>query len=169
MGNGASSKINPNGTYQPLYVIDRSTDVMNQNIQTSTVTVISSLLAIAASISGLTNFEAFGQQPMADLTQEDFIPLTDNLNAAREAIRDNDTAGAVGELGSAETGLNILMTRVGGEDSPGGQLLVVVRNHIDIAEDASGNSDPLKASQGINAADTELLNITRNLPADGDD
>ena len=165
---------------------------MNKNIQTSAVIAISSLLAIAASISGLTNFEAFGQQPnatnatatisnqtgsaagnqtntMGDLTQEDFNTLTDNLNAARESIQENDPAGAVGELGSAETELNTLMTQVGGEDSPGGQQLVIVRTHIDMAEEASGNSDTLKASQEINAADTELVKITRNLPADGDE
>ena len=106
---------------------------------------------------------------MGDLTQEDFNTLTDNLNAAREAIQDNDPAGAVGELGSARTELNTLMTRVGGKDSPGGQQLVTVRNHIEMAEEASGNSDTLKASQGINAADTELVKITRNLPADGDE
>jgi hypothetical protein len=162
---------------------------MNKNIQTSAVIVISSLLAIAASISGLTNFEAFGQQPnatnatatisnqtgasdnqtMGVLTQEDFNTLTDNLNAARESIQENDPAGAVGELGSAETELNTLMTQVGGEDSPGGQQLVIVRTHIDMAEEASGNSDTLKASQEINAADTELVKITRILPADGDE
>ena len=165
-----------------------SSEVMNQKIQTSAIIAISFLFAIAASISGA-NFEAFGQQPnatatitnqtgsaadnqtntMADLTQEDFNTLTDNLNAAREAIQDNDPAGAVGELGSAETELNTLITRVGGEDTPGGQQLVTVRNHIDMAEEASGNSDTLKASQGINAADTELAKITRNLPADGDE
>ena len=165
---------------------------MNKNKQASAVIAISSLIAIVASISGLTNFEAFGQQPnatnatatisnqtgsaadnqtntMGVLTQEDFNTLTDNLNAAREAIQDNDPAGAVGELGSARTELNTLMTRVGGEDSPGGQQLVTVRNHIEMAEEASGNSDTLKASQGINAADTELVKITRNLPADGDE
>jgi hypothetical protein len=38
-----------------------------------------------------------------------------------------------------------------------------------MAEEASGNSDTLKASQGINAADTELVKITRILPADGDE
>ena len=165
---------------------------MNKNIQTSAVIAISSLHAIAASVSGLTNFEAFGQQPnatkataaisdqtgsaadnqtntMADLTQEDFDALTDDLDAARDAIQDIDTAEAVGELGSAETRLNILMMRIGGEDSPGGQQLVVVRNLIDMAERSSGNSDILKASQEINLADTELLKITRNLPADSDD
>jgi hypothetical protein len=169
---------------------------MNQNKQTSAVVVISFLLAItAASISVLTNYEASGQQQnatnatnatattsnqtgstaqnqtgaMADLTRSDLNQLTDNLNAAREAVQDNDPAGAVGDLGSARTELNILMTRVGGEDSPGGQQLMAVRNQIDSAEEAAGNSDTLKASQGINAADTELLKVIQNLPEDGDD
>ena len=157
------------------------------------IIVMSFLLAIAAlSISGLTNLEALGQQQnaknataaisnqtgaaagnqtstMAGLSQEDFNTLKDNLNAAREAVQDNDPAGAVGDLGSARTELNILMTRVGGEDSPGGQQLIAVRNHIDAAEDAAGNADTLKAFQGINAADTELLKITQTLPEDGDE
>jgi hypothetical protein len=166
---------------------------MNQDKQTAAVVVMSFLLAIAAaSISGLADYEALGQQQnatnatattsnqtgstaqnqtsaMANLTQSDFNQLTDSLNAAREAVQDNDPAGAVGELGSARTELNILMTRVGGDDSPGGQQLITVRNQLDSAEDAAGNSDTLKAFQGINAADTELLKITQTLPEDGDE
>ena len=159
--------------------------------RTPAAVVMSFLIAIAAvSISESTNYEALGQQQnatnatatisnqtgsaaqnqtMADLTRSDFNQLTDNLNAAREAVQDNDPAGAVGELGSARTELNVLMTRVGGEDTPGGQQLMAVRNQIDAAEDAAGNSDTLKASQGINGADAELLKITQNLPEDGDE
>lgn len=163
---------------------------MNKEKQIPAIVVMSFLLAIAAlSISGLTNLEALGQQQnatnataaisnqtgtaaenqtstMAGLSQEDFNTLKDNLNAAREAVQDNDPAGAVGDLGSARTELNILMTQVGGEDSPGGKQLMAVRNHIDAAEDAAGNADTLKAFQGINAADTELLKITQIIPAD---
>ena len=163
---------------------------MNKEKQMPIIIVMSFLLAIAAlSISGLTNLEALGQQQnatnstaavsnqtgaaagnqtstMAGLSQEDFNTLKDNLNAARDTVQDNDPAGAVSELGSARTELNILMTRVGGEDSPGGQQLMAVRNHIDAAEDAAGNADTLKAFQGINAADTELLKITQIIPAD---
>src|SRR5918995_3898748 len=150
--------------------------------RTPAAVVMSFLIAIAAvSISELTNYEALGQQQnatnatatisnqtgsaaqnqtMADLTRSDFNQLTDNLNAAREAVQDNDPAGAVGDLGSARTDLNVLMTRVGGEDSPGGQQLIAVRNQIDSAEDAAGDRGTLKASQGINGADTELLKIT---------
>ena len=163
---------------------------MNKEKQMPAIIVISFLLAIAAlSISGLTNLEVLGQQQnatnatasvsnqtgaaagnqtstMAGLSQEDFNTLKDNLNAARDTVQDNDPAGAVSELGSARTELNILMTRVGGEDSPGGQQLIAVRNHIDAAEDAAGNADTLKAFQGINLADTELLKITQIIPAD---
>jgi hypothetical protein len=163
---------------------------MNKEKQMPAIIVMSFLLGIAAlSISGLTNLEALGQQQnatndtaavsnqtgaaagnqtstMAGLSQEDFNTLKDNLNAARDTVQDNDPAGAVSELGSARTELNILMTRVGGEDSPGGQQLIAVRNHIDAAEDAAGNADTLKAFQGINAADTELLKITQIIPAD---
>ena len=149
---------------------------MNKEKQMPAIIVMSFLLAIAAlSISGLTDLEALGQQQnatnataavsnqtgagagnqtstMAGLSQEDFNTLKDNLNAARDTVQDNDPAGAVSELGSARTELNILMTRVGGEDSPGGQQLIAVRNHIDAAEDAAGNADTLKAFQGINGS-----------------
>ena len=82
-------------------------------------------------------------------------------------MQDNDPAGAVSELGSARTELNILMTRVGGEDSPGGQQLIAVRNPYCMRlRWSAGNADTLKAFQGINGADTELLKITQIIPAD---
>jgi hypothetical protein len=169
---------------------------MNSKKQmTIVVVVLSSFLSMVATISGLTASEVFGQNatapnqtqatgqqnttnatstqaaapsPMADLTQSDFGELTGNLNSAREALRDNDPAGAVGDLGSAETEVRVFMTQLGGEDSPGGQQLLTVLNHINMAQDSSGNKDTLKAFQEINTADTELVKITQKLPADGD-
>ena len=177
--------------------------VMNSKKQiTIAAVVLSSLLSIVASISGLTTSEVFGQNstssnltqaagqqnttnasstssnltlaaagpgPMGVLTQSDFGELTDNINSAREALKDNDPAGAIGDLGSAETEVRVFMTQVGGEDSPGGQQLLTVLNHINTAQDSSGNNDTLKAFQEINSADTELLKITQKLPADGDE
>ena len=105
---------------------------------------------------------------MTALTQSDFGDLTDNLNSAREALRDNDPEGAVGDLGSAETEVRVFMTQIGGENSTGGQQLSTVLNYINTAQDASGNNDTLKAFQELNSADTELLKITQKLPADGD-
>ena len=174
---------------------------MNSKKQITIVAVVlSSLLSMIASISGLTASEVFGQNttssnltqatgqqnttnatstssnltqatgpgPMGVLTQSDFGELTDNLNSAREALRDSDPAGAIGDLGSAETEVRVFMTQVGGEDSPGGQQLLTVLNSINMAQDSSGNNDTLKAFQEINTADTELLKITQKLPADGE-
>jgi hypothetical protein len=147
------------------------------------ILIVAVALSLVASIYGLTNSDVFGQNstssnltqaaagpgPMAALTQSDFGDLTDNLNSAREALRDNDPAGAVGDLGSAETEVRVFMTQLGGEDSPGGQQLLTVINHINMAQDSSGNNDTLKAFQEINTADTELVKITQKLPADGDE
>jgi hypothetical protein len=168
---------------------------MNSKRQITIVAVVP-FLSIVATISGLTASEVFGQNstssnltqatgqqnttnatstqaagpgPMADLTQSNFEDLTDNLNSAREALRDNDPAGAVGDLGSAETEVRVFMTQLGGEDSPGGQQLLTVLNHINMAQDSSGNNDTLKAFQEINTADAELVKITQKLPADGDE
>ena len=146
--------------------------------------IVAVALSLVASIYGLTNSEVFGQNstssnltqaagsgPMTALTQSDFGDLTDNLNSAREALRDNDPEGAVGDLGSAETEVRVFITQVGGENSTGGQQLSTVLNYINTAQDASGNNDTLKAFQELNSADTELLKITQKLPADvdGDD
>jgi hypothetical protein len=159
------------------------------------VITLASLLSVITSISGLTASEIFGQNatssnltqatrqqnttnatssqtagpgPMGTLTQSDFEELTDNLNSAREALKDNDPAGAVGDLGSAETEVRVFMTQIGGEDSAGGQQLGQVLNHINAAQDSSGNNDTLTAFQAINTADTELLKVTQKLPTDGD-
>lgn len=121
----------------------------------------------ASTSSNLT--QAAGPEPMGALTQSDFGELTDNLNSAREALRDNDPAGAIGDLGSAETEVRVFMTQLGGENSTGGQQLLTIINHINSAQDASGNNDTLKAFQRINTADTELLKITQKLPAGGDE
>lgn len=149
--------------------------------------VLPSFLLIVTSITELTTAEVFGQQNTTNatstssnltqaavpvlmaLTQTDFGELTDNLNSAREALRDSDLAGAIGDLGSAETEVRVFMTQVGGSDSPAGQLLLAVLNHINIAQDASGNNDTLKAFQEINTADMELFKIAQKLPADVDE
>jgi hypothetical protein len=126
---------------------------------TTTTTPTSSNLTQAASPS-----------PLAPLTQSDFGELTDNLNSAREALRDSDPAGALSDLGSAETELRVFMTQVGGENSTGGQQLLKIINQINAAQTASGNNETLNVFQRINRADLSLFNLTQTLPGgDGDD
>ena len=148
-----------------------NSEVFGQNSTSSNLTLAAGQqnTTNANSTSSNSTQAAAGPGPMGVLTQSDFGELKDNINSAREALKDNDTAGAIGDLGSAETEVRVFMTQVGGEDSPGGQQLLTVLNHINTAQDSSENNDTLKAFQEINSADTELLKITQKLPADEDE
>lgn len=99
---------------------------MDTKKQTSILIVASSLIAIlATSIAGVTNSPTWGQQnttnatagtmvnqtssgTLANLTSQDFEPLQDSLNEAREAIHDNDTAAALEALNNTQTQLSKL-------------------------------------------------------------
>ena len=147
-----------------------ASEAFGQNSTSSNLTQVTGQQNTTNATSMSSNLtQAAGPGPMGALTQSDFGELTDNLNSAREALRDNDPAGAVGDLGSAETEVRVFMTQLGGEDSPGGQQLLTVLNNINMAQDSSGSNDTLKAFQEINTADTELLKITQKLPTDGDE
>jgi hypothetical protein len=89
---------------------------------------------------------------MADLTRSDFGELTDSLNSAREAIRDNDPAGALGDLGS-ETEVFMIRVGEGGENSPGGQQLLMVLN------DYSKKEDIRKVLTAFAERDSQLYSI----------
>ena len=95
--------------------------------------IVSSLLAIAGSIGGVTNFQALGQQNTtaanqtgatmqnqtssmtnqttgnqtggANMTAADLEPVTNSINDAREALQSNDTAAALEALNEADSQL----------------------------------------------------------------
>jgi hypothetical protein len=98
--------------------------MMNANTKRSAIfsaIVISSLLAIAGSIGGVTNFQALGQQntttmtnqtmgnqtggALANMTSADLEPVTNSINDAREALQGNDTAAALEALNEADSQL----------------------------------------------------------------
>ena len=111
--------------------------------------VISSLLAIAGSIGGLTNFQALGQQNTtaanqtgatmqnqtssmtnqttgnqtggANMTAADLEPVTNSINDAREALQGNDTAAALEALNEADSQLFEITSSqpAGGEEGEG--------------------------------------------------
>jgi hypothetical protein len=120
-------------------------------------------------LQNTTNATQAGPALMTDLTESDFEEITDDLNSARQAVKDNDPAEAIGDLGSAETEARVLMIQIGGGGSHGGQELSTVLNNINMAQEASGNNDTLKAFQEINKADTELLKIIQKLPSGEDE
>ncbi|MGA9317837.1 MAG: hypothetical protein WBV84_07255, partial [Nitrososphaeraceae archaeon] len=81
-----------------------ASEAFGQNSTSSNLTQVTGQQNTTNATSTSSNLtQAAVPRPMGALTQSDFGELTDNLNSAREALRDNDPAGAVGDLGSAET------------------------------------------------------------------
>jgi hypothetical protein len=104
---------------------------------------------------------------MANLTQADFGPITDNLNTARESLEDNDTTAAYGAVNSAELELFGLASDQGEQNMKALiQQFKPLQDTIDSTRDALRSNDTAKALQQINTADVELLKITEQLPSE---
>src|SRR5215211_7398096 len=96
-----------------------------------------------------------------NLTSGDFSTTGDNLEAARNAIFDNDTYTAFFALNDAD---NELFGIVGGTVLQ--QQTTPVRDFINNAQDAILNQDLAKALQDVNSASVELTKVTQQLPPD---
>ena len=102
---------------------------------------------------------------MANLTQADFGPITDNLNTARESLQTNDTTAAYDAVNSAESQLFGLANGQGEQNMKAMmQQLKPLQDSIDSTRDALRNNDTVKALQQLDTADVELLKITQKLP-----
>jgi hypothetical protein len=76
----------------------------------------STLLAMLAFLGMAGNVEVWGQSNattgiIANMTSSDFQPLQDLMNEARDAIHNNDTAGALDALNDADSQLSELSNR----------------------------------------------------------
>lgn len=136
---------------------------MNAKKQASVIITSSSVIAIiitAALIAGLTNSPIWGQQQnatnattsamvnqtttedgvvggeLANLTLQDFEPLQDSLNDAREAIHDNDTAAALEALNNTQTQLSELNSPEPAEEEGGEE---------DESDEGEGEGDTISA------------------------
>jgi NhaP-type Na+/H+ or K+/H+ antiporter len=106
-----------------------------------------------------------GGAAMANLTQADFGPVTDNLNTARESLQTNDTTAAYDAVNSAGSGLFGLANDQGEQNMKAVlQQFKPLQDSIDSTRDALRNNDTAKALQQLNTADVELLKITQSLP-----
>jgi NhaP-type Na+/H+ or K+/H+ antiporter len=107
-----------------------------------------------------------GGAAMANLTQADFGPVTDNLNTARESLQTNDTTAAYDAVNSAGSGLFGLANDQGEQNMKAVlQQFKPLQDSIDSTRDALRNNDTAKAIQQLNTADVELLKITQQLPS----
>ena len=101
--------------------------IMNSKRQIFAVSISASIfLAVAVLVGSLINHQAFAQQnatnttlgatnqtandPTANLTAASLQPLQDNLNEAREALQNNNTAEALDALNEADSQLFELST-----------------------------------------------------------
>jgi NhaP-type Na+/H+ or K+/H+ antiporter len=106
-----------------------------------------------------------GGAAMANLTQADFGPVTDNLNTARESLQTNDTTAAYDAVNSAGSGLFGLANDQGEQNMKAVlQQFKPLQDSIDSTRDALRNNDTAKTLQQLNTADVELLKITQSLP-----
>jgi Na+/phosphate symporter len=104
---------------------------------------------------------------MANLTQADFESVTDNLNAASEALQDNDTTEAYDTVNSVESELFDIANDQGEQNTKTlMQIFKPLQDNIDSTRDALRNNDTANALQLLNSTDAELLKITPQLPAE---
>jgi hypothetical protein len=107
------------------------------------------------------------QAAMANLTQADFESVTDNLNAASEALQDNDTTEAYDTVNSVESELFDIANDQGEQNTKTlMQIFKPLQDNIDSTRDALRNNDTANALQLLNSTDAELLKITPQLPAE---
>jgi hypothetical protein len=107
------------------------------------------------------------QAAMANLTQADFESVTDNLNAASEALQNNDTTEAYDTVNSVESELFDIANDQGEQNTKTlMQIFKPLQDNIDSTRDALRNNDTANALQLLNSTDAELLKITPQLPAE---
>lgn len=110
--------------------------------------IISSLLAIAGSIGGVTNFQALGQQNTTTMSNQTSTPANQTGTPANQtgATMQNQTGGSVANMTAAD--------------------LEPVTNSINDAREALQSNDTAAALEALNDADSQLFEITSSQPAD---
>jgi hypothetical protein len=130
-------------------------------------------------------FEAFAQNQTAstnqtsaaaaNITRDDFQPLVGSLDSAREAVHNNNTHAAYNLLSESDgqifdlthdTPDDISKLETVSQNQTIVQMLKPVSESIQNAKAALDAADSSKALDAINTADTGLIKITQNLPAD---
>jgi hypothetical protein len=102
----------------------------------------------------------------ANLTQDDFESLKQDLTDARRALENNDTTTVLDELNSVSGELFIITSQ---QFDPAHveaitQQFEPLQTHIDQAQEAALKNEHTKMLEELNAAESELLKITQMLP-----
>ena len=150
-----------------------------QNTTTNTTSILSNqtngianqtgeTVTTAASMQNqtITNQTGGGAAALANLTQSDLESITEDLGQARQALQNNDTSGVLDGLSSASEELFQLIS---GQFDPDHMSAITeqfkpLQTHIDQARGAELKNNHTGTLEEINSADSELLNITQELP-----
>ena len=107
---------------------------------------------------------------LANLTQADFETVIEDLTSAREGLQGLDNEAAFSALTSANNDLFGVISSQGDDRIKAlAAQFKPVQTSIDNAQDALRNNDFAMALNGLTSADSELLKLTQQVPADEDD
>ena len=113
---------------------------------------------------------AGGGAQLANLTQADFETVIEDLTSAREGLQSDDNEAAFSALSSANNDLFGVISSQGDDRIKAlAAQFKPVQSSLDNAQDAIRNNDNSTALNALNSADSELLKLTQQLPADEDD
>jgi hypothetical protein len=142
--------------------------MQNQTTTTTNQTAIPTPTAATTTNQTAGNQTTAGAQ-LANLTQADFETLRENLASAREGLQGLENEAAFTALTSANNDLFSIIDSQG-EDrikALAGQLKPI-QTSLDKAQDAIRNNDFPMALNALTSADSEILKLTQQLPADED-
>jgi hypothetical protein len=103
----------------------------------------------------------------ANLTQDDFELLRQDLTETRQALENNDTTTVLDELNSASGELFQVISRQFDPTHVEAitQEFSLLQTHIDQAQEEALKGDQARTLEELNAAESELLKATQMLPS----
>jgi hypothetical protein len=145
-----------------------STNFTNNSISNQTDGVANESATGVGSIGNQTSTNQTGTAALsANLTQADFELLKQDLTEARQALENNDTTVLLDELSSASGELFQVISNqfdpvhveaITQEFNP-------LQTHIDQAQEEALKGEQMRTLEELNAAESELLKITKMLPS----
>jgi hypothetical protein len=145
-----------------------STNFTNNSISNQTDGVANESATGVSSIGNQTSTNQTGTAALsANLTQVDFELLKQDLTEARQALENNDTTAVLDQLNSASGELfqvvsnqfdPIHVEAITQEFNP-------LQTHLDQAQEEALKGEQMRTLEELNAAESELLKITKMLPS----
>jgi hypothetical protein len=158
-------------TYAQQEGQQNSTNFTNNSISNQTSSITNQSSAGVGSTENQANQTSANQTgtaaQSANLTQSDFELLKQDLTEARQALQNNDTTTVLDELNSASGELFQVISNqfdpvhveaITQEFNP-------LQTHIDQAQEEALKGEQARTLEELNAAESELLKITKMLPS----